>query len=177
MKLTLEYSVNFEPIAPEQLGAYLQANGWSKDGYFLDNATVWHLSKDEVEEFEILLPIKTNLGDYETRIREAILTLAEVKEINPLELLKDLMVSATNIKLQGMVISIAEEDSKVKVNTLGVVLGKLRQVEIELDKYDADLAIKAYQERLPIICKGDLIKKGDRFILSNLQKCVLEELY
>ena len=176
MKLTLEYSVNFEPIAPEQLGAYLQANGWSKDGYFLDNATVWHLPKDEGEEFEILLPLKTSLGDYETRIREAILTLAEVEKRNPLELLKDLMVSASNIQLQGMVIALAEDESKVKVNTLGVVLGKLRQVEIELDKSEADLAIKAYRERLPIICQGDLIKEGDRFIVNNPQKFALDNI-
>ena len=176
MKLTLEYSVNFEPIAPEQLAAYLQANGWSKDGYFLDNATIWHLPKDEGEDFEILLPVKSSLGDYETRIREAILTLVEVEKRNPLELLKDLMLSATNIKFQGMVIAIEEKESKVKVNLLGVVLGKLRQVEIELDKSEADLGIKAYQERLPIICRGDLIKEGDRFLLNNPSQLALDNI-
>ena len=175
MKLTLKYSVNFEPIAPEQLAAYLQANGWSKNGYFLDHATIWHLPKDEGEEFEILLPLKTSLGDYETRISEAIFTLVELEKRNPLELLKDLMVSATNIQLQGIVIAIAEDNLKVKVNTLGVVLDKLRQVEIGLDKSDANLAIKAYQERLPIICKGDLIKEGDRFLLNNPHKFALDE--
>ena len=176
MKLTLEYSINFEPINPEQLAAYLETNGWSKNGYFLDKATVWHLLKDEGKELEILLPVKSSLGDYETRIREAILTLVEVEERNPLELLKDLMLSATNVKFQGMVIAIKEKESKVKVNTLGVVLGELCQVEIELDKYDADLAIKAYQERLPIICKGDLIKEGDRFLLNNPSQLALDNI-
>lgn len=62
-------------IDPNQLKAYLQARGWYEERPFLDNATIWLKQDAERGEFEILLPIKTTLGDYVARIREAIATL------------------------------------------------------------------------------------------------------
>jgi hypothetical protein len=32
---------------------------------------------------------------------------------------------------------------------------------------DYNLAIKAYQERIPVICSGDLSKEGEAFVLKN----------
>jgi hypothetical protein len=44
---------------------------------------------------------------------------------------------------------------------------QLRSIETELDESDYLLALKAYQERLPIVCTGDLIKQQDSFLLKN----------
>jgi hypothetical protein len=36
-------------------------------------------------------------------------------------------------------------------------------------------AIKAYQERLPVICTGDLIKEGNTFVLKKPRHFALDE--
>jgi hypothetical protein len=52
---------------------------------------------------------------------------------------------------------------------MGVVLDKLRRIYIDLGEPEYAQALKAYQERLPIICKGDLIKEGNSFVLKNIR--------
>lgn len=50
---------------------------------------------------------------------------------------------------------------------LGVVVGKLHKINVELNEPEYSKAIEAYQERLPVTCKGDLIKEGNTFVLKN----------
>ena len=50
---------------------------------------------------------------------------------------------------------------------LGIVVDKLRPIHTELADRDYILALKAYQERLPVYCTGDLIKENGVFILKN----------
>jgi len=57
---------------------------------------------------------------------------------------------------------------------MGVVVGKLRKIQMELAELDCNLAVKAYQERLPILCDGDLIKIGDTFVLPNPRNLILD---
>lgn len=54
-----------------------------------------------------------------------------------------------------------------EMTLLGVVVDKLRPIHTELANHDYILAIKAYQERLPVTCKGDLIKENNTFILKK----------
>ena len=63
-----------------------------------------------------------------------------------------------------------------KATILGVVVDKLKKINVEVRESDRSLILKAYQERLPIICNGDLIKEGDRFILNNPQKFALDNI-
>lgn len=41
-------------------------------------------------------------------------------------------------------------------------------MNVELREPEYSLAIKAYQERLPVVCIGDLMKEGDTMWLKNL---------
>jgi hypothetical protein len=68
-----------------------------------------------------------------------------------------------NIEIQGM------------VTLLGVVVGKLRKINVELPELEYSEAIKAYQERLPVVCTGDLIKEGSTFMLKNPRHFALDE--
>lgn len=54
-----------------------------------------------------------------------------------------------------------------EIMLLGVVFDKLRKIKTEAD-HNYILAFKAYQERLPVLCTGDLIKENNTFILKNL---------
>ena len=175
MKVTVRDAEILKTIEPQQLKNYLQSHGWYEDRPFLDNATIW--LKPEHEEFEILLPNKQQLGDYSTRIREALEILEEVENRSQIEILSDLITNASNITIQGVVMRIeAPNADKLsgEITLLGVVIDKLRQIKTELADHEYILAIKAYQERLPVLCTGDLIKENNTFILKNSRKFILD---
>ena len=176
MKVTVRDSETLKNIEPKHLAAYLQAHGWHEDRPFLDNATIWLYKKDDMDEFEILLPKKASLGDYAARISDAISTLGVVEKRSQLDILSDLLTNASDIEIEGMVIEIQELNSTGTVTLMGVVVGKLRKINVELRQPEYNLAIKAYQERLPVICAGDLIKKDGFLLLNEVRKFAIFEV-
>ncbi len=167
MKVTVRDSETLKSIEPARLAAYLQAKGWYEARPFLNNATIWLLKGDEADSEEILLPKTTSLGDYAARISDALKILEIVEQRSQLDILSDLLTRASNIEIPGMVVSVQQLDSAIAVTLMGVVLAKLHQITIELTEAEYTLALKAYQERLPVICRGDLIKEGNFFVLKN----------
>jgi hypothetical protein len=80
------------------------------------------------------------------------------------------MTNAPNLTIQGVVMEIETPDSEQligKIQLFGVVFDKLRHITTELKDHDYILAIKAYQQRLPISFTGDLVKENNHFILQN----------
>ncbi|BAZ12931.1 hypothetical protein NIES4071_47650 [Calothrix sp. NIES-4071] len=63
-----------------------------------------------------------------------------------------------------------------QVTLFGIVFDKLRKINVLLADDEYVLAIKAYQERLPILCLGDLVKVDEVFTLQNLQKFELDNI-
>lgn len=180
MKVTVQDSEILKTIEPQQLRDYLQAHGWYEDRPFLDNATIWLKQDSEQGEFEILLPLKQNLGDYVPRIREAIETIGIVENRSQIEILSELITTANNITIQGVVRQINTPNADQlsgQITLLGVVGDKLRKIQAELFDHNYILAIKAYQERLPISCTGDLIKENNVFILKNICDFTLDEIW
>jgi hypothetical protein len=55
------------------------------------------------------------------------------------------------------------------------VCDQLREIQMELFNHDYILAIKAYQERLPIACTGDLLREDSCFVLKNIRNFALDE--
>ncbi len=177
MKVTVRDAEILKTIEPQQLREYLQAHGWYEDRPFLDNATIWLKQDSDRGEFEILLPLKQKLRDYVPRIREAIETLEIVENRSQLEILSELITTANNITIQGVVMQIHTPNTDQlsgQITLLGVVGDKLRKIKIELFNHNYILAIKAYQERFPISCTGDLIKENDTFILKNPRDLTLD---
>ncbi|MFH7029619.1 MAG: hypothetical protein ACHBN1_30700 [Heteroscytonema crispum UTEX LB 1556] len=65
-----------------------------------------------------------------------------------------------------------------EITLQGVVFDQLRQITTEFNDHDYILAIKAYQERLPVIFTGGLIKENNTLILKhprNFQCCLEAE--
>ena len=179
MKVTVEDAQIIKNIEPQELRDYLQSHGWYEDGQFLDNATIWHKQVLEEGEFEILLPNTKNVRDYIPRIREAIETLAASENLSQLEILSDFINNYPNLKLQGFVTQIAtphEYNLSGEITIVCPVFDKLRKIRTELKDHNYILAIKAYQERLPIVCMGDLLKENGIFVLKSPRGFQIENI-
>ena len=179
MKVTVEDAQIIKNIEPQELRDYLQSHGWYEDGQFLDNATIWHKQVAEEGEFEILLPNTKNVRDYILRIREAIETLAASENLSQLEILSNFINNYPNLKLQGFVTQIAtphEYKLSGEITIVCPVFDKLRKIKTELKDHNYILAIKAYQERLPIVCMGDLLKENGIFVLKSPRGFQIENI-
>jgi hypothetical protein len=176
MKVTVRDREILSSIEPEELAAHLIASGWHFLGRVYDDAgAIWRLKNPSGDEEEILQPLKTSLADYAARISDAIKTLEVVEKRSQLDILSELLSKVPNIEIQGMVTRLQESDSVGTVTLLGVVVGKLRKINVELNEPEYSEAIEAYQERLPVVCTGDLIKEGNTFVLKNPRHFALDE--
>ncbi len=63
--------------------------------------------------------------------------------------------------------SFAVKQPIYQTSSVGVILDKLRRIQLELTEPVYELAVKAYQARIPIVCQGDLLKQGRSFVLQN----------
>ncbi|MFB2976266.1 hypothetical protein [Microseira sp. BLCC-F43] len=175
MKVTLRDSDILKTIDPKVLETHLKAFGWHEQGRIYNGAgAIWRLKNGSVDdEFEILLPLIKSLGDYGERIADAISTLEIVEKRSKLEILSDLLTKASNVEIQGIVVEIQNYDATGTVTLMGIVVmrgivvGKLQRIKVELKQPEYTLAIKAYQERLPVICTGDLVKEGSFFVVNK----------
>jgi len=162
-------------LQPLQITKYLQSQGWHQDeprpG---DKASFWWFSNEDGDYFYIDVPLKTEYQDFPLRMSETLNTLEKVEKRSQLEILTDLFTTATNIEIQGVVIKLQEEVAAGKVTMMGCVLGKLHKIYVDLAEPDYSIAIKAYQERIPVICSGNLSKEGEGFVLKNPRTFALQ---
>ncbi|KYC38900.1 hypothetical protein WA1_33345 [Scytonema hofmannii PCC 7110] len=178
MKVIVRDAEIFKNIELKQLTNYLQSTGWYLDRPFLDDATIWLKQEQPRGEFEILLPNSQNLGDYVTRISEAIDILATVENCSQLEIIGEIITNYPNITIQGLVTQITSPNGGTisgDITLFSVIVDKLRPVYIKLANHEYILAIKAYTERLPVLCTGDLVKENNTFILKNPQQFRLDQ--
>jgi len=178
MKVIVWDAEIFKNIELHQLRNYLQSHGWCLDRPFLENATIWLKKEPQRGEFEILLPNNQDLGDYFSRICEAIEILATVENRSQLEIIGELITNYPNITIQGLVTQITSPNGGTLSGDIAlfcVVVDKLRPVNTTLVDHEYILAIKAYTERLPVLCTGDLVKENDIFILKNPQQFHLDQ--
>ncbi|MBW4506699.1 MAG: hypothetical protein KME64_09330 [Scytonematopsis contorta HA4267-MV1] len=162
----------FQNINPQQVEVYLIAQGWQQQQKIGDKASIWTL-----DDFEILLPLKPEIIDFKRRMLEVVETLALQEKRSQIEILGDLITNAPNTTIQGVVTHIATpkaDNLSGEVTLLGVVIDKLRPIHTELADRDYILALKAYQERLPVYCTGDLIKENGAFVLKNPHRLRLD---
>lgn len=170
MKVTVRDSEILKTIEPGVLASHLRTQGWYEKARIYDNdGAVWRLKNNLGDEEEILFPLNQNLGDYVARISDVLKTLERVENRSQLEILSNLITFVSHIEIPGMVSEVNWIDSRGTVTLMGVVLDKLRRIYIELGEPEYAQALKAYQERLPVICKGDLIKEGNSFVLKNIR--------
>ncbi|MBD2499393.1 hypothetical protein [Anabaena azotica] len=165
--------VKFLYIDPKEVEAYLVGHGWQQQQCQGDKASIWTL-----DGFEILLPLKPEIIDFSRRMTEVIETLALAETRSQLEILGDLITNISNITIQAVVTHIATpnvDHLSGNITLLGIVVNKLRPIHTQLADRDYILALKAYQERLPVYCTGDLIKENGNFILKNSHNFRLDD--
>ncbi len=91
-----------------------------------------------------------------------------------------LNATATAVTIQGVVMRIQTPKTTElsgQITLFGAVTDKLCKIQTELTGRDYILAMKAYQERFPISCTGDLIKENNVFILKNIRDFTLDEAW
>jgi hypothetical protein len=78
--------------------------------------------------------------------------------------------------LSGMVVRL-ERPEGAAVGAVGIVAyidGRPRPVNVELRGPEDDLAIRAHQERLPVVYTGELVREGRALMLRNPRDFGLE---
>jgi hypothetical protein len=171
MKNIIKDSHILKTVKPDIVQAHLQAQGWQEAGRIYNDAgAIWRLKKPDADEYEILLPLQHNLGDYAERISDILKTLEIVENRSQIDILSDFITNLPNFTMQGVVMQIATphiDKLSGEITLLGAFFDKLQEIKTEMKDQNYILAIKAYQERLPIHCTGDLVKENNHFSLKN----------
>lgn len=175
MKVTVRDRKVFETIEPSVLAEYLQAHCWEKVGLFYEYTWVWHKKDDSGELFEVKQPTKQDFDDYGLLIGDTLKELEQVEKRSQLEILSDLITCLENTEIQGFVVKCDRQTGEEigKVAMMGFVVGKLQKISLDLPENDWILALKAYQERIPVTCGGDFVKEGGYFVGKNLRDFAL----
>ena len=146
-------------LDPRQVAAYLQSKGWHERTRIPAQVSSWTRDTFSEDKLKIYLPLNQDFDDYPRRMYEVMEILEKAENRSQLDILSDLITVANNIEIQGLVTQV-QASAEVKsgnITILGVVVDKLLKIHIQLSEPEYNLALKAYSERLPIICTGDLI--------------------
>lgn len=172
MKVTVRDLEVFKSLDVNVIIAYLQKNGWHEHSRIYENkGAIWVKKNEAGDVFDIGLPLTREFADYPARMGDAVKTLEAAENRSQLEILSDLITSLDNTEIQGFVVKVEREngDKIAKVAMMGLVVNKLRKIYVELQEIDCKLALKAYQDRIPVTCGGDLVKVGGSFVMQNVQ--------
>lgn len=167
MKVTVRDSQILKTIEPNVLEKYLQINGWHKQRQFYEGF-IWNKKDSAGQEGEVLVSPHQDFDDFAEVMCRNLKALEVVENRSQLEILSDLITSLPNVEIQGWINKLhGEESGTCQVTVMGFVVGKLRKIHLELRESDYQLALKAYEDRSPVTCFGDLIKENDGFVLKN----------
>lgn len=178
MNVTIKDIDLLKAIQPQQVAKYLQAKGWQQQRQIADKATIWFRENEVRQPFHIVLPLNPEVSDFPVSMNLILETLEKTENRSQMDIVSDLITQISNISIQGVVMQIHAPNADQlsgKIIIVGVVIDKLRKIQVELFNHDYILAIKAYQERLPVVCTGDLIRENNAFILKNSHGFALDE--
>lgn len=167
-------------LQPGHIEEYLKSTGWHQQGIIPDKVSIWIRDNYPENKLKIQLPVDQNFDDYSRRIYDVIATLETAENRSQMDILSEIINYLPNLTIQGVVMQIQtpnDEQLRGEIKLLGVVFDKLRYITTTLINHDYILAIKAYQERLPICCTGNLVKENDNFILQSPHNFQIDTFY
>ena len=82
-----------QSLAPIEVAAYLRAHGWHEQAGITRDTALFTLGND----FEVMLPLSSNLRDFPLRMMDALATLEIVEGKDKTEILADLSTSASDV--------------------------------------------------------------------------------
>lgn len=85
-----------QSIRPLDVGAYLRTRAWKESEVDADVSTTW-VRKHAGEEFEVLLPLKSDLRDFTARITQLVETLSQVESRSAGAVIRDLLTSGVDV--------------------------------------------------------------------------------
>jgi hypothetical protein len=179
MNVTIKDIELLKNLEPDRINYYLQSKGWKQAQKIGDRAIIWISGNLNPETPQIVLPLNCKLPDFPVSMNLMLETLEAIENRSKIEILADLITELPNTTVQGIAIAIHTPNADKlsgEITLLGVIADKLRKIKTELADKDYILAIKAYQERLPFLCTGDLIKENQTFILKNPRNFTLDDL-
>ncbi|HEY9633822.1 MAG TPA: hypothetical protein V6D14_10475 [Coleofasciculaceae cyanobacterium] len=178
MNVTIKDIDLLKSIQPQQVAKYLQAKGWQQQRQIADKAIIWLRDNEVQQPIHIVLPLNPEVSDFPVSMNLMLETLETTENRSQTDIFSDLITQILNSYIQGVVMQIHTPNADQlggKITLIGVVIDKLRKIQAELFNEDYIFAIKAYQERLPIACTGDLIKEDSCFVLKNPRNLALDE--
>ena len=168
----------FRNIQPATVANYLECQGWQQQRQIENEAIIWSKNGMNLSNFTLVLPINPEVSDFPVTMNLLVENLAKIEEKTQLEIMQKLITNLPNIEIQGLIVRIkSPEGDKLsgEVDLMGIVINKLEKIKTELFDRDYILAIKAYQERLPVLCRGDLVKENNYFVLKNICSFSVDE--
>ena len=105
MKTNSQYD-SVKALTPNQLSTYLLSQNWIEDGRIGDVASVWHRRELENKQFELVLPLKLDLKDYQNSVLDLIKKLSEFEKRS----LSDVSNSLSNFNADVIKIRVIHED-------------------------------------------------------------------
>lgn len=180
MDVTVKDIELLKAIHPQQVATYLQAQGWQQKQQITDQAIIWMKDNQSHGEFNLVLPLNPDVPDFPVSMNRLLETLSQAEECSQLDILKNLISQLSNRTIQGVVMEIYSpnpDQLSGKITLIGVIFTQLCKIKTELFDHNYIQAIKAYQERMPISCTGDLIKEDNIFILKNPRNFTLDEAW
>jgi len=164
-------STDKEPFArlnPADVATYLQSTGWTKHDDRPGYRSVW-LKTYHGDTADLLLPFDRTVGDYLTRMVDAVRLIAALEDRLVTEVLTDLQHASTSStqEIQGYVVKL-EQRGEGGIATVTTVLdGQARKVALPLAADDHKRATQAYDQRIEIRCRGDVTRSGNTWTLQN----------
>ncbi len=178
-------------LNPLAVARYLEAHGWQERERVAEKVSVWVFQPQSAQsaaepsvsepavsalECKIELPLKPDVPGFSSHIYEVVQTLKQVENRSSFQILGDLVTEAANIQVQGTIAQVEAEGKGARVTLLGCAIGKFRRIQVHLPECDRALAEKAYQDRLPVTCIGNLVKQNGLFLLKNPRNFALEDM-
>jgi hypothetical protein len=80
-----------------------------------------------------------------------------------------------DVEVIGVVKKLEHMENSGKVTIVGTADGEGRTVVMDLSGVEHKMAIRAYDERLVMVCHGELNKEGKGFVLHNPRGLMLIE--
>jgi hypothetical protein len=93
MKASVRDKEILEALRPLELVAYLRSKGWHQIQGVEDRWATWMKDND----FEVVLPLVRDLGDFALRMADTLRTLEAVEDRSQLEILADLFTASADI--------------------------------------------------------------------------------
>ena len=93
MKASIHDKQILETLKPLELATYLRSKGWRQVQAVEDRWATWTKGSD----FEVVLPLTRELGDFVLRMGDTLRTLEVVEDRSQLEILNDLLATSADI--------------------------------------------------------------------------------